>query len=241
MNADGMETPAVVMFARCPELGRVKTRLARGIGAERALAVYRWMGRRQLMAFPVEWNRIVYYDPPGKRAEARMREWLGEGVRLVAQCEGDLGARLSRASREVFASGASAAIFVGTDCPELGEEVLRTAWLELGSGVDAVFGPSRDGGYYLLALRRHCPELFAGIRWSAAETLADSLEAARRAGLQVRLLWELEDVDTEEALLRAIDRGVVPAAFREGAVGGSGSSPGLEKSGTPGRLGDRGE
>ena len=92
-------------------------------------------------------------------------------------------------------------VLIGSDSPTLPSEFVRDAFKKLET-VDGVVGPARDGGYYLIGLRRPCPELFAGIAWSEPDVLQQTLSRARQAGLDLQLLREWYDVDELEDLLR---------------------------------------
>lgn len=209
MDTDIISRPTVLLFAKAPRPGTVKTRLAKDFGGARALALYRWLGRRQLQALPRGWPAVVYYAPAD--AEAEMRAWLGPQIALEPQCEGDLGSRLMDASERAFSGGATAVILVGTDCPSLQESRFVEASALLDRGCDAVFGPTPDGGYYLLAMRRLYPELFQDIPWSTNETLRESLRAAGRLGITTELLPHHDDIDTLADLRRAVEEGWIPA------------------------------
>lgn len=185
---------AIIVFARVPELGRVKTRLAAGSGDETALQIYRWLGRRTVDAALGVMNcRTTVYHTPA--ANEIIREWLGDGMALSVQAEGDLGRRLALAIADVAASRASPVVVVGTDCPDLSTEVIESAFARL-SGVDVVLGPACDGGYYLIGVREPHPALLHGIPWSTGETLSATLASAAAAGLRVSLLGERLDIDT---------------------------------------------
>lgn len=198
----------IIIFAKAPRSGFVKTRLAAEIGDAWALGVYRWMALRQLRVIPSDYQVVVRFTPAD--AESEMRAWLGDDVRLLPQCEGDLGGRLAHASREAFADGAEAVVLLGTDCPSLGASEIVAAVEALETGFDAVFGPALDGGYYLLAMRAMQEALFRGIPWSDPRTLQASLEAAKQHGLKTALLSAHEDVDTVGELQRAVENGSVP-------------------------------
>ena len=127
-----------------------------------------------------------------------MRAWLGDGHALAPQGPGDLGARLLAAFEAGFGGGAEAVVAIGSDCPDLGAGDIADAFLAL-QGADAVFGPARDGGYWLVGLRAvarpAAARLFGGIPWGGDGVLAASRSAAEGAGLAVALLRTLADVD----------------------------------------------
>ncbi|MEZ5303078.1 MAG: TIGR04282 family arsenosugar biosynthesis glycosyltransferase [Verrucomicrobiales bacterium] len=188
----------VLVFLKAPVAGKVKTRLAAGIGPERATAVYRELVARTLANLPPGEPVRIQFDPPG--SEAAIRGWLAPHLAATdaefrPQSAGDLGARLEKAFDDAFADGASRVAAIGTDCPDVTPAVFGEAWRALADH-DAVFGPADDGGYYLIALRKPCPTLFRGIPWSAPDTLAASLQNARASGIAAAVLdQKLCDID----------------------------------------------
>jgi rSAM/selenodomain-associated transferase 1 len=184
---------AVLVFVRAPEAGRVKTRLAAGIGAEAALRVYRRLAEhavREALATGAEVR--VHFTPADRGGEVRV--WLGDEVRYFPQAEGDLGERMEAAFDAAFADGAERAVIIGSDLPDLSAELLREAFALLDSRM-AVLGPARDGGYYLLGMRAMVPGVFHGVPWSTDAVLARTLERMRDAGAEPALLATLADVD----------------------------------------------
>jgi rSAM/selenodomain-associated transferase 2/rSAM/selenodomain-associated transferase 1 len=189
-------SPILMVFAKEPVPGRVKTRLAAEVGPEEAALIYRELGRRvvdQVREGP--YRTVVFYDPP--EAGAAVEEWLGgRGIELRPQAPGDLGDRLGSAFRWAFRE-AERVVVVGTDAPDVDSEQAEAA-LQALEAADLVLGPALDGGYYLLGLRRHAPELFQGIPWSTPEVLGATRTRARELGLTETLLPALRDVDTLE-------------------------------------------
>jgi rSAM/selenodomain-associated transferase 1 len=150
------------------------------------------------------------FDPPGE--EGKIREWLapfvrgiGAAVEFFPQSSGDLGDRLASGFSQAFEEGADAVAAIGTDCVAISAETFSQCWLALQEGADSVFGPTEDGGYYLVAMKKFRPDLFRSIPWSADDTLARSLRQAEAAGLQVATLETFADVDTGEDWSRARD------------------------------------
>ena len=194
----GGDDRTLLVFAKAPREGTVKTRLARDVGHERATRIYRRLGRRvvdQVRDGP--YRTVVWYDPPD--AEDEVRSWLGpEGLAFRAQEGDDLGARMAAAFRDGFRT-ASRVCIIGTDTPSVDRSTVSRALAAL-DGADAVLGPSSDGGYYLLALDRHRPELFHSVAWSTPQVLSTTLQRAEESGLRVRLLDERTDLDTAEDL-----------------------------------------
>ena len=201
--------PTLVLMLKAPAAGAVKTRLASSVGAERATDIYRALAERQLRALPANWPVVVCFDPPA--AEAAMRAWLAPlraaGMTFTAQAVGDLGERLIAATAEAFRAGAESVILIGGDCPYLGQVQFDQAAKVLSAGRVAL-GPARDGGYYLIGLRRPEPALFTGIAWSSPQVLEQTRARCAVAGLRVRELAELEDVDDEASWRRAVASGV---------------------------------
>jgi len=192
-----MSDRALVVFVKDPAPGAVKTRLATAVGPVAAAELYRALAEHVLASTtpaPGEYERLVFFDPP--EARDQMRAWL-PGVRLLAQSGGDLGARLSDATARAFARGASRVAVVGTDAPGLARDAVVAA-LDALDAADVAIGPTEDGGYCLLALRRPRPELFAGIAWSTPSVATDTRARAAAAGLVVHELPVLRDVDTLE-------------------------------------------
>ena len=190
----------LLVFARVPALGRVKSRLAAGVGPPAALSVY-----RELLAITnaaiVEAGvpaTVWLADTAGPEpTTAEAREWATHTA--CCQPEGDLGERMTTAFAAAFAAGAGRVAIIGTDCPGLRASHLTQAFVAL-QHAEVVLGPATDGGYYLLGLRQPQPTLFANKTWSTDSVLADTMADAHRLGLRVALLPELRDVDNAEDL-----------------------------------------
>jgi rSAM/selenodomain-associated transferase 1 len=193
-----MPRPVVILFARAPRLGTVKSRLARGIGQRAALRFY--MGTLAAVARPIardrRWTTLLATTPGGARA--RWDRFVPAATRRIAQPRGDLGRRMAGAMRPHCV-----AILAGSDVPGLRPADIAAAVRALGRA-DAVFGPAEDGGYWLVGMGPRRPARpFAGVRWSGEHALADTLANFR--GRRVALLRRQPDVDTAEdlAALRA--------------------------------------
>ncbi|HYW06347.1 MAG TPA: TIGR04282 family arsenosugar biosynthesis glycosyltransferase [Longimicrobium sp.] len=188
-----MTRRAVLVFVRAPEAGRVKTRLAAGIGAAAALRVYRRLAEhavREALATGAEVR--VHFTPAERGAE--VRAWLGGEPRYFPQAVGDLGERMEAAFRAAFEDGAERVVIIGSDLPDLSAELLREAFAFLDSR-PAVLGPARDGGYYLLGMRAMVPGVFHEVPWSTDAVLARTLDRMRDARADPALLATLADVD----------------------------------------------
>lgn len=192
----------LLVFAREPVLGRVKTRLAADIGPAAALAAYReLLALTEAAVAAARMPATVWLAeapaPPADPARPRP-EWPGRPWR-VQPAAGSLGERLAHAFADAFGAGAARVVVIGTDCPGLSAELLREAFDHL-TAHDLVVGPAADGGYYLLGLRAPHPALFANKAWSTATVLPDTLADAARLGLRVARLPTLTDVDSARDL-----------------------------------------
>ncbi len=191
-----MSRETLILFTRYPRAGRTKTRLIPKLGAEGAAQVQREMTEHVLArVWPLTRQRSVNLEvrfEDGSQAE--MRRWLGSGIRFVPQGNGDLGVRMHRAMKQAFDSGAERVIIIGADCPELDLGALTNAF-NLLRDHPLVFGPARDGGYYVVGLRQSLSCLFENITWGTPSVLAASVALARASGFEPCLLPELADVD----------------------------------------------
>ena len=204
-----MSATRIVVFAKAPQPGRVKTRLIPALGAEGAAALAARMLARTLA------EAAEASAPPGAVASMERGEatgasaarpcgvelcaspapgdpaWRGltvpAGLRWAAQGEGDLGARMAGAARRVLAGG-ERVLLIGTDCPALDE-------------VEAVIVPSFDGGYVLLGLRRFDPSLFEGIAWSTSTVAAATRARLAALAWPYRELPALHDIDVPADLV----------------------------------------
>jgi uncharacterized protein len=189
----------LVVFLRAPRLGRVKSRLAAGIGALGALRFYRETSDRLLRRMTRDRRWQVHLALTPDRDALRARSWRVAAARF-GQGTGDLGQRMESAVRRL---PAGPVVIIGSDIPALGPAHVAAAFAALGTH-HAVFGPAADGGYWLVGLRRRprLPRpLFPRVRWSGPHALADTLAGLPR-DLRVAFLQTLEDVDDAAAYER---------------------------------------
>jgi rSAM/selenodomain-associated transferase 1 len=192
-------------------VGRTKTRLAREAGAVNAAAFYRHtvaavLGRLEAAR---DWRTILCIAPDSATGS---RTWPERCARR-AQGHGDLGERMQRVMDRL---PPGPVVIVGSDVPGIRADHVREAFRALGSH-DVVFGPSPDGGYWLVGLKRmaRVPRVFAGVRWSSAHALADTLR--NLSGLRVAQVASLADVDEAADLKRyagAHGRRILPLSAR---------------------------
>ena len=182
-----------------PEPGRVKTRLAGDIGAEKAALICRKMTERVMkQTIPVagEYDRFVFYDP-----QERVRDfvsWLPH-EKFVAQTGSDVGERMDNAIRYLLENGAKKAVITGADIPELTSGIVIQAF-EMLDHADVVVGPALDGGYYLIGMKSPMPELFRNIPWSTGDVFQKTVRTLKHSGKSYGVLPVLSDLDTIEDL-----------------------------------------
>lgn len=190
-----MPPATVCIFAKPPEPGRVKTRLAPALGEHGAADL-----ARAFLADTCRAVRTLPWASPILATTGPLDDALAGDLPQWPQGEGDLGARLERVLARALSEGPRA-IAIGTDSPGMPTALLDAAHDALDS-VDAAIGPTDDGGFYVLALRRCPPGLLAGLPWSQPDTFARTLERLRASGLSVRVLAPWFDVDHPEDLER---------------------------------------
>lgn len=191
-------TGHLVVLARRPRRGRVKSRLAADIGPGPALAVYKRLLARTLrrLARDRRWTTVLAATPA---REAFLPGRWTRGLPVIAQQGGDIGVRMVAA---MAAMPPGRVVLVGSDIPGLTRRHIGAAFRALRQH-DVVFGPAQDGGFWLVGLAagaRALP-LFADVRWSSARTLADAV-AGLPPGTRVALLERLSDIDDGADLAR---------------------------------------
>ncbi|MEG3896238.1 MULTISPECIES: TIGR04282 family arsenosugar biosynthesis glycosyltransferase [unclassified Microcoleus] len=192
----------LIVFTRYPEPGTTKTRLIPVLGKAGAANLHRLMTQRTIAcALSIQKSRrlsVEIHHTGG--SPQQMQDWLGTDLIYQNQIDGDLGAKMTAAFQKSFDSGVDKAAIIGTDCPDLKAEIMAQAFEEL-SQHDLVLGPAKDGGYYLIGLRRSIPELFDGINWGTSEVFASTLAIAQNLDLNIAYLLSLADIDRPEDLL----------------------------------------
>jgi rSAM/selenodomain-associated transferase 1 len=186
----------VVCFARLPELGKCKTRIAIETGETEAFRIYSVLVSKL--------RDLITRLPAGIKVQVRLTEpcgrddfynAFGQRADYALQCSGDLGSRMLEGTVEAFVGGAAKVVLIGSDVPGLTNEIIERAFIELNRS-PLVIGPAQDGGYYLLGMREVRTELFVNIPWGSPEVLARTQLAARSIGLPYSELGVLRDVDT---------------------------------------------
>jgi uncharacterized protein len=189
-----MRGRTVLVFVKYPEPGRVKTRLARTLGPERAALLYRkWIGIvfGQLQPLRTTSRLVGCFDGAPREAFAPWHQLADD---WWPQPPGDLGDRLLAGFEAGFEEGGPV-LAIGTDCLEMEPELVTEAFEAL-RHKDIIFGPTPDGGYYLVGMARIRAALFRSIRWSSPFTLDDHLRRCREEDWSVSLLPVRHDIDT---------------------------------------------
>lgn len=189
----------LVIFAKYPKVGQVKTRLIPAIGAEGAVQLANLMLRHTLdQALQSQVGEIELCVSPDLKSYEWQSIYLPKNIYLTDQGNGNLGQRLSRAAQRVVEEG-KAVIFIGTDCPALTATMLKEVVIQL-EKYDAVMIPASDGGYVLLALNHFDHSVFSDIQWSTSSVAFDSLTKISALGWSVALLPVLHDIDEPKDL-----------------------------------------
>lgn len=189
-----MKAPWILLFAKAPLLGTVKTRLAASVGPDLALEIYRSLADRQMEAIRKSGLPCVIWTTPAG-TEPAVAAWLIGATDVRAQSDGDLGERMSHACDHAFANGAGGVVLVGTDCPTLNADRLKTLAADVAEGRFAL-QPADDGGYVAFGLPKPCPAAFQGVAWSTATVCESTLRILRDLGENPILRESLSDIDT---------------------------------------------
>jgi len=185
----------IAVFTKYPEGGKVKTRLAKDIGEDKAARLHKEMTEFALSNL---WPLISQ----GHKLEVRfdgatldqMISWLGDGLEYEQQGDGELGVRMARAIADGLKKDKEPVIVVGSDCPEINAELVLEA-IEACKHSDIVIGPAFDGGYYLIGMKNFEPDLFEHITWGSSTVFEETIRKAKKLGLSVCSLTLLKDVD----------------------------------------------
>lgn len=196
---------ALVIFAKAPVPGRVKTRLCPPLTPDEAATLHGSFvldtlerTKAAIIKGRLLLDRFLACYPSASVAFFKILEER-HGVRLLEQMGDDLGQRMHRVFTDLFGLGYRQVFIMGTDLPTLPLSVYQQA-VSLIESHDLVLGPATDGGYYLIGLRRSVPELFTDVPWSTPDVLAVTRRNASTLGLTVGLLKEWRDVDVADDL-----------------------------------------
>jgi rSAM/selenodomain-associated transferase 1 len=198
---------ALAVMAKAPQAGQVKTRLIPALGAENSAALARALLLDQLhhLATITTADLYLVFTPTSERA--LFNELAPSEFELLPQAGEELGARMANVFHTLHARGYSRMLLIGGDLAPLPAEMVTEAFTVLEAPVRrVVFGPSRDGGYYLVGCNQPEPAIFAGMTWSHGEVLTQTLAKLATIGIEWYLLPAWFDIDTLDDLrhLRSI-------------------------------------
>jgi rSAM/selenodomain-associated transferase 1 len=204
MNKPGKD--CMLFFAKYPEKGEVKKRLATHLGEDITVELYRYFVLDSLSTLEkCGVKLLVCFYPP--ESQKRFAEWLGMNYSYVPQQGSDLGQRMKTCFVNAFDRGFHFVVAIGSDIPDLPCEFIKEALSSLKTH-DVVIGPSFDGGYYLIGFRedKFIPEVFDGIDWGTHTVFHDTLTVLQNAICNVHTLPKWSDIDTIADLKHLIDR-----------------------------------
>ncbi|MEX0844241.1 MAG: TIGR04282 family arsenosugar biosynthesis glycosyltransferase [Balneolaceae bacterium] len=184
----------LIIFVKNEEAGKVKTRLAKSVGNEKALKIY-----QKLLAYTAHITKSVHAQKEVwySRFIPKNDIWSkGEFGKKIQEGE-DLGQRMLNAFRDSFEEGFEHVVIIGSDCEELTQEIITDAFQKLETS-DFIIGPAKDGGYYLLGMNSFHTEVFTGINWSTSSVLQQTISIIEEKKAGYILLKELNDIDTLE-------------------------------------------
>lgn len=190
-----MNEATLIVMAKRPELGKVKTRLAKTEGDLAALKLYEAM-LTALASLINRWTGEVHVWWGGGLPQAPHNNYFTKATHSLVQPEGDLGHRMKSAfDFGLNRPDGGACIMIGADCPDLGIQHLLEA-VHLLRDNEVVFGPANDGGYYLIAMRTMHDQLFSNMPWSTEDVLQKSIDRLEQTNTSLALLSEtLHDID----------------------------------------------
>jgi len=186
-----IEQNALIVFVRNPVLGSVKTRVAKTIGDEAALRLYRkLLLHTHEIIKDIPCDKYIFYAD-----EITMEDtWPNRIYKKELQTDSGLGEKMENAFKKIFNYGHQHVLIIGSDCYELTASIIKEAFIALKTN-DVVIGPAKDGGYYLLGQNKLNADLFSIKEWSTSLVLSQTIEACKRSGLSYQQLELLSDVD----------------------------------------------
>lgn len=185
-----------MVFVKNLQRGRVKTRLAKTVGDEKALEVYRVLLDHTLtIAKRVDCDKAIFYSDYIEETD----KWRKAKFNQFVQSGNDLGERMYNAFKQTFSNQYKSVVIIGSDCLDLNEHIITDAFDILYDN-EIVIGPAKDGGYYLLGMRKLYKEFFINKHWSTENVLLDTLLDVSQLNVSMKLLPTLSDIDEEKDL-----------------------------------------
>jgi len=196
-----VDSKCTIIFVRSPQIGKVKTRLSKTLGAETVLKIHKAFGRDiiETVKKHTDHIRISYYP---MSAGDKVREWLGDGFHYMPQEGKHLGDRMRNAFTYAFSDGFYRVVLLGTDIPDLPGSIIDEAFSKL-SCHPSVIGPALDGGYYLIGFQQEkfFPWAFDNIPWGTQHVLNKTLSVFKEAKQNIHILPSWQDTDDYDDFL----------------------------------------
>lgn len=204
----------LLIFVKNPKRGKVKTRLAKTIGKERAYQTYlKLIDYTLKVAAGVDAHKQIWYstyidesdnflEEPQPSDSSKRSDGYDLKFEKKLQRGDHLGEKMSNAFKEGFDHGFEKVVIIGSDCPDISTNVIQNAYKKLAEN-DVVIGPSEDGGYYLIGSNKFIPGIFKNIPWSTEMVFKETIRVLEKGGKSYGLLTTLNDIDTEEDLRRS--------------------------------------
>lgn len=199
------EKKCILLFLKLPERGRVKTRLLEDLDEDTVLSLYKNFILDLLESLKRGRHvfKICFYPPDSQQ---KISNWLRNGYSYMPQKGKDLGERMQNAFIESFSEGFSNVILIGSDIPDLTNNIIEKAFKA--DNYNAVIGPSFDGGYYLIGFKGNSflPEIFKGIQWGTEKVFEETMEIFRKNNYKVHILPKWQDVDRLDDIRALFER-----------------------------------
>lgn len=187
---------AIIIFVRNPVSGKVKTRLAKQLGDEVALSIYKTLlNHTHSVLTNITADRFVFYADYINDNDL----WENNLYHKHLQSGNDLGERMKNAFEFLFNKNYNKVVIIGSDCVELSTAIIEEALTQLET-TKIVIGPANDGGYYLLGMNAFYPTAFNNKQWSTETVFKDTINDIKLTGCSYYTLPKLSDVDTAEDL-----------------------------------------
>ncbi len=184
----------LIIFIRNPVKGKVKTRLAKTMGDEKAFLIYnQLLSHTRHITRDLSCDKFLFYSDHIDLTD----RWNNNQYQKRLQTRGDLGERMSTAFRDLFMEGYEKLLIIGSDCMELNEAIINNAFDMLNIH-RVIIGPSEDGGYYLLGMTTPLPGIFVNKKWGTPSVFADTVQDLLNAGIMEGRLETLKDIDEEK-------------------------------------------
>lgn len=189
------------IFTRFPRSGNTKTRLIPKLGPDKAAELQRLMTEHVFdLSLNVQEKRNVEIQVHYNGSTLQeIRDWAPEKMKCIEQCAGNLGEKMQQAINENFNKRDCQVVVIGADCPGLTPEFVELAFNALAEH-DIVVGPSLDGGFYLIGMKKKCPFLLGNIDWDTDKTLEQVMIKVKETKMSYTVLETLEDIDRPEDL-----------------------------------------